>query len=87
MLLSRMYQSLVNPYVLLGVFFIALFVTSYFIDLHVDIAQALMVTFLAEHELDMGYTQMSIAKNTLKNAINDIDVEQYRKDMQKTIKH
>lgn len=30
---------------------------------------------------------MSIAKNTLKNAINDIDVEQYRKDMQKTIKH
>jgi hypothetical protein len=30
---------------------------------------------------------MSIAKNTLKNAINDIDVEQYRKDMQKAIKH
>lgn len=38
MLQSRMYQSFVNPYVLLGVFFIALFVTSYFIDLHVDIA-------------------------------------------------
>lgn len=30
--------SIVNPYVLLAVFFMALFVTCYFVDIHVDIA-------------------------------------------------
>lgn len=41
-------KSLVNPYVLLGVFFMALFVTCYFVDIHVNIAQAIMIAFLAE---------------------------------------
>lgn len=35
---SHMYHSIVNPYVLLGTFLIGVFITSYFIDIHVDIA-------------------------------------------------
>lgn len=44
---SNMYHSIVNPYVLLGTFLIGVFITSYFIDIHVDIAEALMISFLA----------------------------------------
>lgn len=44
---GRLTGSIVNPYVLLGVFFMALFITCYFVDIHVDVAEALMVAFLA----------------------------------------
>lgn len=50
---NRLSNAEVNPYVLLGVFFMALFVTCYFVDLHVNIAEALMISFLAEWELDL----------------------------------
>ena len=61
---SKLTNSAVNPYVLLGVFFMALFVTCYFVDIHVNIAEALMVAFLAEWELDLpSPNQMSIARN------------------------
>ena len=36
-----------NPYLLLGVFLIGLFVSVYFVDIHVDVAEALMIGFLA----------------------------------------
>ncbi len=39
--------SIVNAYVLLGVFLMALFVTYGFVDLHVNVAEALMVAFLS----------------------------------------
>jgi hypothetical protein len=44
---GRLTGAIVNPYVLLGVFFMALFITCYFVDIHVDVAEALMVAFLA----------------------------------------
>jgi hypothetical protein len=65
--------TIVNAYVLLGVFFMALFVTYGFVDLHVDVAEALMVAFLAEYDVDQtGYKDMHIARDTLKNAIDDL---------------
>lgn len=36
-----------NPYLLLGVFLIGLYIAVYFVDIHVDVAEALMVSFLA----------------------------------------
>jgi hypothetical protein len=44
---SRLTNGVVNPYVLLGVFFMTLFITGFFVDIHVNIAEALMVAFLA----------------------------------------
>lgn len=44
---SRLTGGNVNGLVLLGVFFMTLFVTGYFVDLHIDVAEALMVAFLA----------------------------------------
>lgn len=61
---NRLSNAVVNPYVLLGVFLMALFVTCYFVDIHVNIAEALMVAFLAEWELDLPYaSQMNIARH------------------------
>ena len=44
---GRMEGGVQNPYVLLGVFFIGLYITVFFIDIHVDVAEALMISFLA----------------------------------------
>ena len=55
--------GVVNAYVLLGVFFMSLFVTCYFVDLHVDVAQALMIAFLAEWDLEQdNYLHMNLAR-------------------------
>ena len=53
----------------------------YFVDIHVDVAEALMIAFLAEAEVDYGsYREMSICRDFLKNAIADEDEEIDRKD-------
>ena len=81
---GRLTGAIVNPYVLLGVFFMALFITCYFVDIHVDVAEALMVAFLAEFEIDqIGYKDMNIARESLKNAINDLDHDFALKEEQK----
>lgn len=78
---GRLTGAIVNPYVLLGVFFMALFITCYFVDIHVDVAEALMVAFLAEYQIDqIGYRDMNIARDTLKFAINDLDHDFTAKD-------
>lgn len=81
---GRQTGAVVNPHVLLGVFCIALFITCYFVDLHVDVAEALMVAFLAESEVDTySYRELSIARDSLKNAIDDLDADFLTKDQQK----
>jgi hypothetical protein len=37
------------PYLLLGIFLMCLFVVEYFIDIHIDVSEALLITFLAEY--------------------------------------
>lgn len=65
----------------------ALFVTCYFVDIHVNIAEALMVAFLAEWELDLPYaSQMNIARHQLKMPINDLDQKYLAKDQSKMLK-
>ena len=44
---GQMHGESQNPYLLLGVFLIGLFVSVYFVDIHVDVAEALMIGFLA----------------------------------------
>lgn len=81
---GRLTGSVVNSYVLLGVFFMALFVTCYFVDIHVNIAEALMVAFLAEWEMDLtSYRSMNIARDSLKNTIDDLDYKYAVKDQSK----
>lgn len=71
----KFHVSVVNPYVLLGVFFMALFVTYGFVDIHVDIAESLMVAFLAEYDVDQhSYRDMNIARDILKNEIDDLAI-------------
>lgn len=42
------YQS-INEYLLLGIFFIGLYIVCFFVDIHVCVAEALMISFLAEY--------------------------------------
>jgi hypothetical protein len=44
---TNLVQSVVPPYLLLGEFFICLYITCYCSDLHTNIAEALLVCFLA----------------------------------------
>lgn len=85
---GRLTNGVVNPYTLIGVFLIALFITCFFVDLHVCVAEALMVAFLAEHEVDMyDYKEMNIARDGLKNAISDLDYDFVTKNQEKKFKH
>ena len=78
---GRLTGGVVNPYVLLGVFFMALFITNFFVDIHVNVAEALMVAFLAESEVDQySYRDMNIARDSLKNAMDDLDADFLAKD-------
>jgi hypothetical protein len=46
----------------------ALFVTYGFVDLHIAVAEALMVAFLSEYDVDRPtYLDMQIARDTLKH--------------------
>lgn len=49
-------EESVPAYLLLGIFFIALFISCYFIDIHVVPAEALMVCFLAESDLEHAFS-------------------------------
>ena len=65
-----------NPYLLLGVFFIGLFVSVYFVDIHVDIGEAIMIAFLAEADYEyVSYRDLSICRDFLKDAVADIHEE------------
>lgn len=62
----------------------ALFVTCNFVDIHVDIAEALMVAFLAECEVNQfGYKDMNIARESLKYAIDDLENKDMAQDLLK----
>lgn len=50
----------VPPYLMLGIFFIGLYISNWFIDIHGDAAQALMVCFLADYELEGGFDGMVV---------------------------
>jgi hypothetical protein len=70
---SKFSVHMINPYVLLGVFFMALFVTYGFVDLHIDVSEALMVAFLSEYDVDYSsYMDMKIARDPLKNDMDMI---------------
>ena len=58
-----------NAYSLLGAFFIGLYVTCYFVDIHIDVSEALLITFLCEYDLEKeDYTEME-CRESLKNPI------------------
>ena len=46
----------IPPYTLVGIFFACLYITSYFSDIHAIIAEAFIVCFLSEYELDENWT-------------------------------
>lgn len=59
---------------LLLVFLISLYVTSYFVDIHIRMAEALMICFLCEYDMDenWSYKQMKACPEKLYNLINDL---------------
>ena len=59
---------------------VGLFITVFFVDIHVDVGEALMIAFLTEAEVDLGsYREMNICRNSLKNAISDLNEEERHK--------
>ena len=71
---DNLFESKTPPLLLLGIFFMCLFVTGYFIDIHVDAAEALLICFLAEYEMDqVGYKNMPISRDTIKDRIHEIE--------------
>lgn len=56
-----------------------LFIVGYFIDIHIDVAEALLITFLAEYEIDQtGYRDMRQCRSDIKDVIHDLE-EDYKK--------
>ena len=75
---SNLVQGRVPPYLLLGEFFICLYITCYCSDLHPNIAEAFLVCFLAEYELEDGcaYDRMNFCPPRLRELVNDVDSKQ-----------
>lgn len=48
---DNLVQGKIPPYLLLGEFFICLYITCYCTDIHTNISEAFLVCFLAEYEL------------------------------------
>jgi len=63
---------------LVGVFFICLYVTCYLVDLHTVAAEALMVCFLSEYDLDERWTykQMRYCPENLKKLMSEAEKEE-----------
>jgi hypothetical protein len=57
------------------IFLISLYVTCYFVDVHAIIAEAIIICFLCEYDLDenWSYKQMKACPEKLYNLITDID--------------
>ena len=72
---DNLVEGRVPPYMLLGVFFACLYVTCYCSDLHAHIAEAILVCFLAEYELDDGWTYKNMRRcpPKLRELVNDVD--------------
>ena len=71
---ASLFNGVAPPYLLLGIFFVCLFVVGYFIDIHTDVAEALLITFLAEYEIEQdGYRDMKRCRPSLKEVIHDIE--------------
>lgn len=72
---SNLVQGLVPPTLLLGEFFICLYITCYCSDLHPNIAEAFLVCFLAEYELEDGwaYDRMNFCPPRLRELVNDVE--------------
>ena len=47
----------IPPYLLVGVFFVCLYISCYFVDIHVHAAEALSVCLLAEYDVEYGCGQ------------------------------
>ena len=64
----------VPPYLLLGIFFVCLYIVCYFVDIQVHAAEAVMVCFHTEYELEEGWTykQMPKCPKKLTDLIVDI---------------
>ena len=51
----------------------SLYITCYFIDIHIDISEALLISFLAEGDLEVeDYTQME-CRDTIKYQIEALE--------------
>jgi hypothetical protein len=75
---NNLSEGKVSLFLVLGVFFICLYVTCYLVDLHTVAAEALMVCFLTEYDLDERWTyrQMRYCPENLKKLMNDVDKEE-----------
>lgn len=72
---DNLVESKVPPYLLLGIFFACLYITCYCSDLHAIIAEAMLICFLAEYELDEGWSYKNMRKcpQRLRELVSDID--------------
>lgn len=71
---DNLVESRVPPYLLLGIFFACLYITCYCSDLHAIIAQAVLLCFLVEYDLDEGwnYNKMRNCPHKLRDLVTDI---------------
>lgn len=65
----------VPPMLLVGIFFVALYISCYFVDIHVHASEALMLCFLCENDVDTPYHNMNVCRESLKKAIADMDIK------------
>ena len=70
---STLSEAQENPYSLIGAFFISLFISCYFVDIHIDIAEAILITFLCEYDVEQeNYKGMNICRDTVKDELDHI---------------
>ncbi len=75
---DNLVESKVPPYLLLGIFFACLYVTCYCSDLHALIAEAVLICFLLEEDLqdNWSYAKMRYCPLKLRELVTDIDKKQ-----------
>lgn len=70
---DNLVESKVPPHLLLGMFFICLYVTCYCSDLHALVAEAYLICFLAEYDVETYSKQMTRCPPALKALVTDFE--------------
>ncbi len=63
---GTMVQERIPPLLLLGIFFIGLYISCYFVDIQIDSCEGFLTAFLTEIEMDqVGYKEMKLKNENM----------------------
>jgi hypothetical protein len=77
---DNLVEEKIPPLLLVGIYFIGLYISCYFVDLSICASEGIMIAFLTEIDMDqVGYADMKLRNDDtlgLRDAIHTIEKEQ-----------